>query len=386
VNISKKFWIILSLPLLAFDIPIEGLAQSLESGIEEISENQFVDESGYVHVLGEIKNKLNAKLDFVKVNVAYYDSQNKIIGSDFVYSDPSTLLPSQTATYQALTDPSSLASNDISTVKVNYEYQVDGISHQSPGQGNRPVTSNTGQSSDMQDRLKPSDVPVGPDDPDCGRVITGNFTLTANITCGGNDGLIVGGDGTVINLNGYSITGPGPDSQKVGIAIPHSNNVVVSGPGSIHSFQAGVLITGSENTNIHRVTFEGNKIAVFMTNSLTTTVGKNIIGSNNIGIASHSSNSLVIRDNNMTGNELAGITLVNTDGSQVGVNSISGSRNGIFLDVQSTMNTIANNNVSENVVDINNADGLLSTDQNDFLNNTCSASTPNEICMPQATD
>ena len=34
------------------------------------------------------------------------------------------------------------------------------------------VRSNTGA---------PSDVPMGPSDPDCGKVIHGNFTLTANL-------------------------------------------------------------------------------------------------------------------------------------------------------------------------------------------------------------
>src|SRR6187551_1476031 len=103
--------------------------------------------------------------------------------------------------------------------------------------------------------------------PACGQVVHGNITLTANLVCEG-DGLIVGGDNTNINLNGYSISGPGANSSKVGIAVPHSNNVVIEGSGAIRSFQAGVLITGSENTNVHRVTFEGNKIAIFMTGSI----------------------------------------------------------------------------------------------------------------------
>jgi hypothetical protein len=146
-------------------------------------------------------------MDFVKVNVAYYDSQGRIIGSDFVYSDPNTLLPGQTATYQALTSPSSLASSDVSSVKVRYEYEVDGVTQQSLSPISRPLTSNTGA---------PSDVPMEPNDPDCGKVILGNFNLTANLVCKGGDGLIVGGDNTVINLNGYSINGPGDNSVKVG--------------------------------------------------------------------------------------------------------------------------------------------------------------------------
>jgi parallel beta-helix repeat protein len=77
------------------------------------------------------------------------------------------------------------------------------------------------------------------------------------------------------------------------------------------------LITGSENTNIHRVTFEGNKIAVFMTGSIGSTIEQNFIGPNTIGVASHSSTGAQIHANMMTGNDLAGVTLVNTDRSQL---------------------------------------------------------------------
>ena len=386
MNLSEKFWFsFIILPLFPFAVTNEAFAQSnSESGIEEISENQFVDELGYVHVLGEIQNKLNTKMDFVKVNVAYYDSQGRIIGSDFVYSDPNSLLPGQTATYQALTSPNSLASSDVSTVKVRYEYEVDGVTQQSLSPISRPLTRNTGQPLGEHNDLASSDVPMGPDDPDCGKVIHGNFSLTANLVCKSNDGLIVGGDDTTINLNGYSITGPGVDSRKVGIAIPHSDNVIVQGNGSINNFQAGILITGSENANIHSVTFEGNKIAVFMTGSIGSTIEQNSIGPNTIGVASHSSIGVQIHDNTMTGNDLAGVTMVNTDKSQIDANSIGGSRNGIYLDPQSTNNKILNNNVTTNEIDINNADGFpLKNSENEFLKNNCLVSQPSGYCIGQ---
>jgi parallel beta-helix repeat protein len=366
------FW---SIPFITSD----AVAQEYDSGIKEISDNQFVDESGYVHVLGEIQNTLNTKVDFIKVTVAYYDSQNRIIGSDFVYSDPSTLLPGQTATYQALTSPNSLASNDLSSVKVNYEYQVDGITHQSPGQGNRLVTSNTAQSPSQQ-----NDLTVGQDSLDCGKVIQGNFTLSANLICSSKDGLIVGVHNTTINLNGYSITGPGADSQKVGIAVPHSDNVVIQGNGSISNFQAGVLITGSQNTEVNRITFEGNKIGIFMTGAIGTTVEQNFIDSNTIGIASHGSIGTQLHANLMTGNNLAGISHVNTDRSQIDANSIDGSRNGIYLDSQSSKNTVTNNTVLKNDIDLNNADGLpTSINENELLKNNCSVSNPSGYCIGQ---
>ena len=45
----------------------------------------------------------------------------------------------------------------------------------------------------------------------CGQVASGVVNLTANLNCSG-DGIIVGGPNTVINMNGFSITGPGQDT------------------------------------------------------------------------------------------------------------------------------------------------------------------------------
>ena len=180
--------------------------------------------------------------------------------------------------------------------------------------------------------------------PACGQVVKGNVTLTANLNCPG-DGLIVGGDDTRIDLNGYTITGPGPDSSKVGIVVPNSDVVTVVGPGTVTSFQAGILVTGSDGTNVKRVTFDGNKIAVFMTGTTNSVVEQNMIGPNSIGVAAHSSDKVDVHANIMSSNNLAGVTFVNTDKSTVWANSIGGSANGIFLDSQSGKNSMKFNNV-----------------------------------------
>ena len=73
----------------------------------------------------------------------------------------------------------------------------------------------------------------------CGQVVSGVVNLTANLNCSSGDGIIVGGPNTVINMNGFSITGPGQDSSKVAIMVPNVDNVVVNGPGSLSNFQAG---------------------------------------------------------------------------------------------------------------------------------------------------
>src|ERR671918_2214194 len=85
----------------------------------------------------------------------------------------------------------------------------------------------------------------------CGQVVSGVVNLTANLNCSSGDGIIVGGPNTVINMNGFSIIGPGQDSSKVGIMVPNVDNVVVNGPGSISNFQAGVLLTGANGFKIN---------------------------------------------------------------------------------------------------------------------------------------
>ncbi|MGH9979382.1 MAG: hypothetical protein ACRD8Z_26635, partial [Nitrososphaeraceae archaeon] len=116
----------------------------------------------------------------------------------------------------------------------------------------------------------------------CGQVVSGVVNLTANLNCSG-DGIIVGGPNTVINMNGFSITGPGQDSSKVGIMVPNVDKVVVNGPGSISNFQAGVLLTGTNGFKINSVIISNNQIGTFMTGAENAQVQQNIIQGNSIG-------------------------------------------------------------------------------------------------------
>ena len=215
----------------------------------------------------------------------------------------------------------------------------------------------------------------------CGQVVSGLVNLTANLDCSG-DGLIIGGDNTVVNMNGYSITGPGPDSSKVGIMVPNNDNVVINGPGSISNFQAGVLVTGANGMKMSSLILDSNQIGVFMTGSENTEIQQNIVKENSLGVATHSSSGAKLTSNLMSGNLLAGITFVNTQQSEVSMNNIDGSQNGAFLDAQSSANSVVANNVLENVVDVNNANGLPpNINNNQFSDNNCQVSNPSGICI-----
>ena len=64
--------------------------------------------------------------------------------------------------------------------------------------------------SSLQDQELGSVIEGTTTDAACGQVVSGVVNLTANLNCSG-DGIIVGGPNTVINMNGFSITGPGQD-------------------------------------------------------------------------------------------------------------------------------------------------------------------------------
>jgi parallel beta-helix repeat protein len=215
----------------------------------------------------------------------------------------------------------------------------------------------------------------------CGQVASGVVNLTANLNCSG-DGIIISGPNTVVNMNGFSITGPGKDSSKVGIMVSNVDNVVVNGPGTISNFQAAVLLSGSNGFRLDSTILENNQIAVSMTGANNVEVQQNMIKDNNIGIASHSNTGSKISSNLMSGNQLAGITFVNTKSSSMDMNNIHGSQDGVFLDEQSSDNTINANNVLQNAVDINNANGLpLDINFNQYTENNCGVSNPSGLCI-----
>jgi nitrous oxidase accessory protein NosD len=215
----------------------------------------------------------------------------------------------------------------------------------------------------------------------CGMLVKGNVTLTSNLNCNG-DGLIVEDDGSTINLNGYSITGPGAHSNKVAIMVPNTDDVKIVGPGSLRNFQAGVLITGSDNVEVSSLILQDNEIAVFMTGTGGTRIDENVIKDNTLGTAAHSGKGVIISNDLFSGNRLAGVTFVNTARSEVSMNNIQGSENGVFLDTQSRDNTITHNNAFKNTLDLNNGNGLApNINSNNYQDNNCERSNPSGLCI-----
>jgi parallel beta-helix repeat protein len=217
--------------------------------------------------------------------------------------------------------------------------------------------------------------------PACGQIIQGNVKLGSNLICD-NDGLMVGGNDTVIDMNGFSLKGPGIDSNKVGIMIGGQNNVTIMGNGIISGFQSGVYISGGTNIYANEINVNNNKVAFYITGAQNVQISNNMVSENTIGVALHSSKDAEVNFNQLSKNRLSGVTLINTANSTIHGNNILNTSNGIFLDTQSSLNKVDFNNVFNNILDINNANNLpININNNYYSNNNCQTSLPSGLCI-----
>src|SRR5205823_4290750 len=79
--------------------------------------------------------------------------------------------------------------------------------------------------------------------PSCGGVLTASLHLTADLDCsaGGSDGLDIGADGIVVDLNGHTITGGGGADGYFGVNGAGHSNVTVKN-GRIVNFKYDVYV------------------------------------------------------------------------------------------------------------------------------------------------
>jgi hypothetical protein len=71
---------------------------------------------------GEIQNTGTETVDFVQVTATFYDQSNSILGSDYTYTEPSTLEPGQTAPFKVSAGfGDNLPVNDIASVKLHVD-------------------------------------------------------------------------------------------------------------------------------------------------------------------------------------------------------------------------------------------------------------------------
>jgi parallel beta-helix repeat protein len=227
----------------------------------------------------------------------------------------------------------------------------------------------------------------------CGQMVTEDVTLTSDLDCGSGDGLIVGASNVHINLNGYTISSDEEsDSTDLamdydgnsGILVAGADDVVISGLGSISGFDTAIKFMDSSGGEVTDLTLSDNRVGVLMSGSEGAEISRNTITNNEFAIVSASSNEATIAFNQIVGNLKQGIVLKGSADNVVAANSLYGNGdNGVYVDIQSTGNTIDfDTSYGHDVADINNAGGQpTSVNGNTYgEHNNCGVSLPGGLC------
>jgi hypothetical protein len=76
--------------------------------LEVLSSNSFIDDLGYMHVVGEILNGTPDPLSFVKATATFYDKSSNVVATDFTYTSPSDLDPGEKAPFEIILTSASI--------------------------------------------------------------------------------------------------------------------------------------------------------------------------------------------------------------------------------------------------------------------------------------
>jgi hypothetical protein len=72
-----------------------------------------------------VQNNSSQTAKFVQVSATLYDSNNKVVGTDFTYTNPSEIEPGQKAPFEITIRPDSVTSGDLNIID-HYAVQVSG--------------------------------------------------------------------------------------------------------------------------------------------------------------------------------------------------------------------------------------------------------------------
>lgn len=170
----------------------------------------------------------------------------------------------------------------------------------------------------------------------CGAKITGNLTLTNDLSKCAGDGLVVGADNITIDLNGHTLDGTG-NAASAGVRVAGFSGVIVKG-GVIREFGRGIWLVGAENNQI---------------------LGNTVRKSTDEGIfANESSDNAVIAHNTISGSGVGSESIwadgidARGDGVKIRGNTVGTSRDD---GIDANGNDVR---VRNNTVDGNGADGI----------------------------
>jgi parallel beta-helix repeat protein len=146
----------------------------------------------------------------------------------------------------------------------------------------------------------------------CPTVITspGDYLLSADLICGGGDGITINSSNVTLKLERHRITaGVGANraiAVNVGNPPPGRSNIHILGPGLItngggNTFSAGISLAFAFNSEVSGITVLGSPAGISTGDCTNLTITANTFGRNGLGISLVDSNA-TISDNDASGN------------------------------------------------------------------------------------
>jgi len=217
--------------------------------------------------------------------------------------------------------------------------------------------------------------PASADDLSCGDTITVSTALTHDLVCDGStDGLVVDGNNIVLDLKGFTISGPGAyQTPNSGVRVTGDSRVTVTN-GTVTGWQSGVVLNEAWDGAVSKIAAKANdqginlagggrhlvsqnqsmgngRDAIRLGLSTGNTVTQNVVSGNTFGImvADFSSNNVVSR-NVVTGTQTVGMAAFNAAiGTTFSQNMVSGSgQDGINTASDTSGSVIAQNQSTSN--------------------------------------
>lgn len=193
----------------------------------------------------------------------------------------------------------------------------------------------------------------------CGETIKRSATLKSDLNCSGH-GIVIDGDGVVLDLAGHTILGPGrggwvwPERalSSVGIRVTGKKNVTIIN-GRVTTFATGVLLEDSQGATVHGVTAFANHYGIYLYRGTRAVLYGISVSENVYGLHLHDSQenqiarSLIFRSHHGSPGGY-GINLYSSNRNTISENRIEANQSqGVWL-IDSRANTIYRNNFIRN--------------------------------------
>jgi parallel beta-helix repeat protein len=169
----------------------------------------------------------------------------------------------------------------------------------------------------------------------CGQTITSSVTLDHHMNCGGN-GITIGASNVVLDLGGFTMTGPAPTETgggPRGVIVGQNRTGVTVRNGTVRGFDGGVdVLPGANGTTITGMTLDANGLGIRISTGTSSNriIGNTIVNTTRFSAIQMGGNGHLVENNRLHNGNGSGVFLSGNDNvirsnqiSEMGQNGIT---------------------------------------------------------------